>query len=57
MYLLVVHATLASCDCPFVQAQCHARAAGAASHAGYSQGWIFIFLSFRSLESPATALQ
>ena len=25
MYLLVAHATLASCDCPFVQARCHAR--------------------------------
>ena len=45
MYLLIVHATLASCDCPFAQARCHARAAAAASHAGYTQGWIFIFLS------------
>ena len=51
MYLLVAHATLASCDCPFVQARCHAHAAAAASHAGYTQGWIFIFLSFRSLEA------
>ena len=51
MYLLVAHATLASCDCPFAQARCHARAAAAASHAGYTQGWIFIFLSFRSLEA------
>ena len=24
MYLLVAHATLASCDCPFAQARCHA---------------------------------
>ena len=51
MYLLVVHATLASCDCPFAQAQCHARAAAATSHAGYTEGWIFIFLSFHSLEA------
>ena len=51
MYLLVAHTTLASCDYPFVQARCHACAATAASHAGYTQGWIFIFLSFRSLES------
>ena len=51
MYLLVVHATLASYDCPFVQARCHSRAAAAASHAGYTQGWIFIFLSFRSIEA------
>ena len=51
MYVLVAHATLASCDCPFVQARCHARVAAAASHAGYTQGWIFIFLSFRSLEA------
>ena len=51
MYLLVAHATLASCDCPFVQARCHARAAAAASNAGYTQGWIFIFLSFRLLEA------
>ena len=51
MYLLVAHATLASCDCPFAQARCHAHAAAAASHAGYTQGWIFIFLSFRSLEA------
>ena len=51
MYLLVAHATLASCDCPFAQARCHARAAAAASHAGYTQGWIFIFLSIRSLEA------
>ena len=47
MYLLVAHATLAGCDCPFAQA----RAATAASHAGYTQGWIFIFLSFHSLEA------
>ena len=52
MYLLIAHATLASCDCPFVQARCHTRAATAASHAGYTQGWIFIFLSFHSLEAP-----
>ena len=51
MCLLIAHATLASCDCPFAQARCHARAAAAASHAGYTQGWIFIFLSFRSLEA------
>ena len=51
MYLLFAHATLASYDCPFVQARCHARAAAAASHAGYTQGWIFIFLSIRSLEA------
>ena len=51
MYLLVAHATLASCDCPFAQARCHAHAAAAASHAGYTQGWIFIFLSFRLLEA------
>ena len=51
MYLLVVHATLASSDCPFAQARCHARATAAASHAGYTQGWIFIFLSFHSLEA------
>ena len=50
MYL-VGHATLASCDCPFVQARCHARAATAAFHAGYTQGWILIFLSFHSLEA------
>ena len=30
MYLLVAHATLASCDCPFAQARCHARADAAA---------------------------
>ena len=47
MYLLIAHAALASCNCPFAQARCHARAAAAASHAGYTQGWIFIFLSFR----------
>ena len=29
MYLLIAHATLASCDCPFAQARCHARAAAA----------------------------
>ena len=51
MYLLVMNAALASCDYPFAQARCHARAATAASHAGYTQGWIFIFLSFRSLEA------
>ena len=51
MYLLVAHATLASYDCPFAQARCHARAAAAASHAGYTQGWIFIFLSFHSIEA------
>ena len=51
MYLLVAHATLASCDCPFVQARCHARVAAADAHAGYTQGWIFIFLSFHSLEA------
>ena len=51
MYMLVAHATPASCDCPFAQAQCHARAAAAASDAGYTQGWIFIFLSFHSLEA------
>ena len=51
MYLLVVHATLASCDCPFALARFHARAAVAASRAGYIQGWIFILLSFRSLEA------
>ena len=51
MYLLVAHATLASWDCPFAQARCHARAAVAASHAGYTQGWIFIFLPFCSLEA------
>ena len=51
MYLLIAHAALASCDCPFAQARCHARAAAAASHAGYTQGWIVIFLSFRSLEA------
>ena len=51
MYLLVADATLASCDYPFAQARCHARVAAAASHAGYTQGWIFIFLSFRSLEA------
>ena len=50
MYLLIAHATLASCDYPFVQARCHARAAAAASHVGYTQGWIFILLSFHSLE-------
>ena len=54
MYLLITHATLASCDCPFAQARCHARAA-AASHAGYTQGWIFIFLSFHSLEARRPA--
>ena len=51
MYLLVAHASLASCGCPFAEARCHARAAAAASHAGYTQGWIFSFLSFRSLEA------
>ena len=51
MYLLVTHATLAISYCPFAQARCHARAPAAASHAGYTQGWIFIFLSFRSLEA------
>ena len=51
MYLLVAHATLASCKCPFVQARCHARAAAAASYAGYTQDWIFIFASFHSLEA------
>ena len=51
MYLLVAHAALASYDCPFAQARCHARAPAAASHAGYTQGWIFIFLSFHSLEA------
>ena len=51
MYLLVAHATLASCDCMFAQAQCHDHAVAAASHAGYTQGWIFIFLSFCSLEA------
>ena len=51
MYLLIAHATLASCDCPFAQARCHARAATAASHVGNTKGWIFIFLSFRSLET------
>ena len=51
MYLLVAHATLASCDCLFAQARCHARAAATASPAGYTQGWIFIFLSFCSLEA------
>ena len=51
MYLLVAHATLASCDCPFAQARCHARAPTTASHAGYTQGWIFIFLSFHLLEA------
>ena len=51
MYLLVAHATLASCDCPFTQARCHARAAAAASHIGYTQGWIFIFLFFHSHEA------
>ena len=51
MYLFVAHATLASCDCPFGQARCHARVAAAASHTGYTQGWIFIFLSFHSLEA------
>ena len=51
MYLLVAQATLASCDCPFAQARCHARDAAAASHAGYTHGWIFNFLSFRSIEA------
>ena len=51
MYLLIAHAALASRDCPFAQARCHARVATAASHAGYTQCWIFIFLSFRSLEA------
>ena len=51
MYLLVAHATLESCDYLFVQARCHVRAAAAASHTGYTQGWIFIFLSFHSLEA------
>ena len=51
MYLLVAHATLASCNCLFAQARCHTRAVAAASHASYTQGWIFIFLSFRSLEA------
>ena len=51
MYLLVAHATLASCNCLFAQARCHVRAAAAASHVGYTQGWIFIFLSFHSLEA------
>ena len=51
MYLLVAHATLARCDCPFAQARCHARAAATVSHAGYTQGWIFIFLSFCSIEA------
>ena len=51
MYLLNMHAALANRDCPFAQARCHARAAAAASHVGYTQGWIFIFLFFRSLEA------
>ena len=51
MYLLVAHATLASCECPFAQARFHARDAATASYAGYTQGWIFIFLSFHSLET------
>ena len=51
MYLHVAHATLASCDCLFAQARWHARAAAAASHAGYTKGWIFIFLSFQPLEA------
>ena len=51
MYLLVVRAALASCDCPFAQARCHARVTAAASHTGYTQGWIFIFFSFHSLEA------
>ena len=51
MYLLVVHAALASCNYSFAQARCRSGAAAAASHAGYTQGWIFIFLSFRSLEA------
>ena len=51
MYLLVAHAALASCDSLFAQARCHARAAAATSHASYTQGWIFIFLSFHSLEA------
>ena len=51
MYLLVARATLASCDCPFAQARCHARVAATASHAGYTQDWFFMFLSFRSLEA------
>ena len=55
MYLLVAHATLASCDCPFSQARCHASVVAAASHAGYTQGWIFIFLSFHSLEAQRPA--
>ena len=54
MYLLVAHDTLARCDCLFAQARCHARAA-ATSHAGYTQGWIFIFLSFLSLEARRPA--
>ena len=29
----------------------NARAGAAASHTGYTQGWIFIFLSFRLLEA------
>ena len=55
MYLLVVHAALASCYCLFAQARCHASAAAAASHADYTQGWIFIFLSFHYLEARRPA--
>ena len=55
MYLLIAHATLASYDCLFAHARCHARAAAAASHADYTQGWIFIFLSFHSLEARRLA--
>ena len=51
MYLLVAHAALANYDYPFAQVRCHARAAIAASHAAYTQGCIFIFLSFHSLEA------
>ena len=51
MYLLIAHTTLASCDSVFAQARCHARAAAATSHLGYTQGWIFISLPFHSLEA------
>ena len=44
MYLLVAHATLASCGCPFAQARCHARVVAAASYA-----WLYLGLDLHLL--------